>query len=147
MRDPLSPKKYNPYIHKDGDNFEGCTPDRERMMKPGKKPPLIFKDKHTKETGNFFQMNNAAIQDPRLSLAAKGLLAYFLSKPETWEIHFRSTMRETSTGRTALEAYLEELKGAGYVKKIQGTDYRNDTKYVVYENPDSGLDLDLDDLD
>jgi hypothetical protein len=113
-------------------------------MNSGKKPTLIFKDKHTKETGNFFQMNNVAIQDLRLSLAAKGLLAYFLSKPETWEIHFRSTMRETSTGRTALEAYLEELKEAGYVKKIQGEDYRNDTKYIVYENPGSDPYSDLD---
>jgi hypothetical protein len=45
-------------------------------------------------------------------------------------------MKETTTGRTALQSALNELIKAGHVRKIQGKDYRNDTKYMVFENPD-----------
>jgi hypothetical protein len=42
---------------------------------------MIVKAKHTSE---FFQMNNAPVQDPGLSWAARGLLAYLISLPEEW---------------------------------------------------------------
>ncbi|WP_043923165.1 hypothetical protein [Leadbettera azotonutricia] len=93
---------------------------------------MIIKDKHTKE---FFQMNNESIQDPGLSWGAKGLLAYFLSLPETWEVHLRDLFVRSSSGRKPTEAAMRELIKAGYVEKIQGENKRRDTKYVVYENP------------
>jgi len=80
-------------------------------------------------------MNNEAIQDPSLSWAARGLLAYLLSLPEEWEPHLRDLFVRSADGRRATEAAMNELIEAGYVRKDQGKNYRRDTKYVVYEAP------------
>jgi hypothetical protein len=94
---------------------------------------MIVKDKHHKL--NFFQMNNEPIQDPDLSWAAKGLLAYLISLPENWEVHLRDLFTRSPNGRKPTEAALNELIAAGYVEKDQGENKRRDTKYTVYENP------------
>jgi hypothetical protein len=94
---------------------------------------MIIKVK--KHTGEFFQMDNAPVQNPGLSWAAKGLLAYFLSLPETWEIHLRDLFVRSSSKRFLPESALKELINAGYVQKIQGENKRRDTKYMVYEYP------------
>ena len=93
---------------------------------------MIVKAKHTTE---FFQMNNTSIQDPSLSWKARGLLAYFMSLPETWEIHLRDLWTRSPDGRAATETALKELIAAGYLRKEQGKNYRRDTKYTVYETP------------
>jgi DNA-binding MarR family transcriptional regulator len=93
---------------------------------------MIVKGKHKAE---FFQMNNTPVQDPGLSWAAKGLLAYLLSLPEVWDVHLRDLFCRSASSRVATETALKELIGAGYVKKIQGENKRRDTKYTVYEDP------------
>jgi hypothetical protein len=93
---------------------------------------MIVKDKHRSE---FFQMNNAPVQDPGMSWAAKGLLAYLLSLPEAWEIHLRDMFARSTNGRKPTQAALNELIEAGYVVKTQGENKRRDTKYTVYEDP------------
>jgi hypothetical protein len=93
---------------------------------------MIVKANHKSE---FFQMNNAPVQDSGLSWAAKGLLAYFLSMPEVWKVHLRDLFDRSSDGRVATETALKELIGAGYVVKTQGENKRCDTKYTVYEEP------------
>jgi hypothetical protein len=80
-------------------------------------------------------MDNTPVQDPGLSWAAKGLLAYLLSLPETWEVRLRDLFLRSSCGRKPTQAALNELIEAGYVVKIQGKNKRRDTKYHVYENP------------
>jgi DNA-binding MarR family transcriptional regulator len=80
-------------------------------------------------------MNNESVQDSGLSWAAKGLLAYLLSLPETWEVHLRDLFCRSSSSRVATETALKELIGAGYVVKEQGENKRRDTKYTVYEDP------------
>jgi DNA-binding MarR family transcriptional regulator len=94
---------------------------------------MIIKNKH--KESNFFQMDNAPIQDPSLSWAAKGLLTHLLSLPETWEVHLRVLFRRSSSSRVATETALKELIAAGYVVKEQGKNKRRDTKYTVYEDP------------
>jgi DNA-binding MarR family transcriptional regulator len=93
---------------------------------------MIVKAKHTTE---FFQMNNAPVQEPDLSWAAKGLLAYFMSLPETWEVHLTDLFTRSPDGRRATEAVMKELIKAGYVVKEQGKNKRRDTRYTVYEIP------------
>jgi len=94
---------------------------------------MIVKAKHKTE---YFRMNNKAIQNPNLSWAARGLLAYFLSLPEKWELHLRDLFsRSLLDGRRRTEAALSELIEAGYVIKSQGKNYRRDTRYTVYEDP------------
>ena len=93
---------------------------------------MIVKAKHT---SGFFQMNNEPVQDPSLSWKAKGLLSYFMSLPETWEVHLRDLFVRSRSGRKPTEAAMKELIKAGYVVKEQGKNYRRDTKYTVYEIP------------
>jgi DNA-binding MarR family transcriptional regulator len=93
---------------------------------------MIVKAKHKSE---FFQMNNEAVQDPSLSWAAKGLLAYFMSLLESWEVRLRDIIGRCPSSRCATESTLNELIKAGYVKKEQGKNKRRDTKYTVYETP------------
>ena len=93
---------------------------------------MIVKAEHK---ANYFRMNNDAIQDPGLSWAARGLLAYFLSLPPAWELHLRDLFSRSLDGRRRTEAALSELIKAGYVEKSQGKNYRRDTRYTVYEDP------------
>jgi hypothetical protein len=93
---------------------------------------MIVKDKHTSE---FFQMNNAPVQDPGLSWAAKGLLAYLLSLPEVWDVHLRDLFCRSASGRRYTEIALNELIAAGYVVKEQRENKRRTTRYIVYEDP------------
>jgi hypothetical protein len=90
------------------------------------------KDKHRSE---FLQINNAAVQNPGLSWAAKGLLAYLLSLPETRDVHLWDLSCRSSSSRVATETALKELIEAGYVVKAQGKNKHRDTKYTVYEDP------------
>jgi len=95
---------------------------------------MIVKAEHK---SNFFMMNNEPVQNPSLSWAAKGLLAYLLSLPENWAVHQRDLFVRSRNGRKPTVAALEELTAAGYVVvvKEQGKNKRRDTKYTVYENP------------
>jgi DNA-binding MarR family transcriptional regulator len=69
-------------------------------------------------------MNNKPVQDPGLSWSAKGILAYLLSLPETWEVHLRDLFCRSSGSRVATETALKELIAAGYVVKEQGENKR-----------------------
>jgi DNA-binding MarR family transcriptional regulator len=93
---------------------------------------MIVKAKHTSD---FLQMDNKSAQDPGLSWAARGLLVYLLSLPETWEVHLRDLFCRSPSGRYTTETALNELIEAGYVVKIQGENKRRDTKFIVYEDP------------
>jgi hypothetical protein len=103
-----------------------------RRVLPTSMAAMIVKDKHK---SGFLQMNNEAVQDPSLSWAAKGLLAYLLSLPEEWEPHLRDLFSRSADGRKPTEAAMNELIAAGYVKKEQGKNYRRNTRYTVYETP------------
>jgi hypothetical protein len=96
---------------------------------------IVKREKHDKE---FFQMSNAPVQNSGLSWAAKGLLAYLLSLPETWELHLRDLFTRSADGRRATQAALNELIAEGYVVKEQGGNKRRDTKYTVFETPRDG---------
>ena len=93
---------------------------------------MIVKSRHKSD---FFQMDNKSIQDPSLSWAAKGLLAYLLSLPEEWEVHLRDIFSRSACSRLATESAMNELISAGYIKKEQGENKRRTTKYIIYENP------------
>jgi len=100
---------------------------------------MIVKNKNRKK-GCFFQGNNKIVQGTDLSNGAKGLMCYFLSLPESWEIHLRDLFdnknyKRFKDGRRAIESQMNELIAAGYVVKKQGENKRRDTTYTVYEIP------------
>ena len=93
---------------------------------------MIVKSRHTSD---FFQMDNAPVQDCGLSWAAKGLLAYLVSLPEEWDVHLCDLFTRSASGRRLTQDALNELIAAGYVAKEQGKNQRRGTKYTVYERP------------
>ena len=61
-------------------------------------------------------MDNRAVEDSRLSLKAKGLLAYLLSRPDNWRASPEHLARTTSSGEYAIRNALRELRDRGYAK-------------------------------
>jgi hypothetical protein len=70
---------------------------------------------HSSE-GKFVQLTNAAGQDPRLSLEARGIIYFVLSLPP--DFHFTGQWLEehVPNGRDVVRRALRELKGAGYFR-------------------------------
>jgi hypothetical protein len=74
--------------------------------------------------GGFTVLRNETLSDRRLSWAARGLLAYLLSKPDHWRVSPAHLATETaearvSSGRDAVYALLGELEAAGYIVRVQ----------------------------
>jgi len=87
-----------------------------------------FRALHKKK---YFCMSNALAQNNSLSLRARGLMAFFLSLPDDWEVstaHLCSIMKE---GREQIQTIIRELIDAGYIyrwKEFQGKD-----QYIISE--------------
>jgi hypothetical protein len=99
---------------------------------------MIIRHKHK---GRFVIVPNGIFNDPRLSLAAKGLLAYLLSLPADWEVRHDQLQRKLGIGRKLLDRAFKELIAAGYVirDEFQGRDEHNrftTLNYVVSDITD-----------
>ena len=87
----------------------------------------------------YAQIERACLGDARLSWAARGLLAYLLSKPQNWEVRREELVHaSTHDGRYVVQKLLTELAHFGYAKletvqdgkgRIQGK------RYVIAERP------------
>jgi hypothetical protein len=54
--------------------------------------------------------------DPKISLKAKGLVAYLLSKPINSVVTREEILKHCSDGSTSLSSAMKELRKAGYVE-------------------------------
>jgi hypothetical protein len=75
-----------------------------------------------KQSGGFTIINNSMAQDKNLSLEARGLMLYLLSKPKGWKVRVDDIMQNCGVGRDKAYGLLNELIRLGYVirKKIRG---------------------------
>lgn len=87
---------------------------------------------------NFTVFENELLQNPNLSLKAKGLLAYMLSLPDDWDYSISGLATKCKEGKTSIRSAINELMAEGYVTRCLA---RNDKgmldgyEYVVYERP------------
>lgn len=94
--------------------------------------------KHDTHLRCYTVMNNTCLQDPNMSMKAKGLYAYLMSLPEDWVLHQTELKRHFKDGRDSIRTAINELIQNGYVTKV---DTRNelgqiiDCTYTVYEEP------------
>lgn len=65
----------------------------------------------------YTQVDNQAVEDPRLSFKAKGLLVYVLSKPDHWRTNREQLASVGPDGVDAVRTALRELETAGYIKR------------------------------
>ena len=100
--------------------------------------PMIIRHKHR---GRFTVVPNAIFNDDRLSLGAKGLLGYLLSRPGNWQVRHDHLQRKLGIGRKLLTGLLVELEKAGYLEREeqQGRDEYNrfmPYNYIVRDIPE-----------
>lgn len=94
--------------------------------------------KHDTHLRCYTVMNNTCLQDPNMSMKAKGLYAYLMSLPEDWVLHQTELKRHFKDGKDSIRTAMNELIERGYITK---TDSRNDLgqivdcTYMVYETP------------
>ncbi|MFO7295997.1 MAG: hypothetical protein C0P72_008235 [Clostridia bacterium] len=86
----------------------------------------------------YVVINKSIFNDKRLSWKAKGLMGYFLSKPDDWKITISDLIKQSKDGRDSVYSGLAELKKYGYLQEVA---YRQGKRivrreYKVYEAPE-----------
>ncbi|CAM2999150.1 helix-turn-helix domain-containing protein [Hathewaya histolytica] len=88
----------------------------------------------------YIMLNKYFIYDSRLSLKAKGLMSYFLSRPDHWEFYQIEILQHCKDKKDSLSNTIKELEKRGYVKRILRRDQQGKLMggydYEVYEIPD-----------
>jgi predicted transcriptional regulator len=95
----------------------------------------VSKDK----TNPYVMVNKYYIYDKRLSLKAKGLMSYFLSRPDDWEFYVEEMKNHTTDKETSISSAIKELIKMGYIKREAKRNasgkFVGGHDYVVYEVP------------
>jgi hypothetical protein len=90
--------------------------------------------------GNFTIVPNRVFEDDRLSVEAKGVLGYLLSRPHDWTIRLVQIGPTLKIGRDKLERIFKELIEAGYVLRGDQTRTKcqqwGPTEYIVLDQPE-----------
>ena len=90
----------------------------------------------------FTQVPNEVLNDNTISLKAKGLYCFILSKPDNWEFSVSGLKAQLKEGRDAIRNGLIELEDIGYLIRRQLVDDSNKfiaNEYTIYDekNPSS----------
>jgi len=64
----------------------------------------------------FARVPKTLLDDDSMSWKAKGILAYLLSKPESWKLRVKDIAQRSTDGETAVRTALKELQSAGYAR-------------------------------
>ncbi|MGZ9521751.1 DnaD domain protein [Staphylococcus epidermidis] len=91
-----------------------------------------------KESGDFVTVHKAFVFDNKLSAKSKGILLYFLSRPDNWQIYTSEVVKHMNDGQKSINSGIQELIKSKYVHRIQKrTDNGvfNGYEYLVYEKP------------
>ena len=89
----------------------------------------------------FTRVPNAAVNDDRLDLKARGLLLLMLSKPDGWTFRERNLAQSAGVGRDQLRAAMKTLMDCGYVvRKHEAQDGKPPVVVTeVYDSPEVGF--------
>jgi hypothetical protein len=110
----------------------------------------VVKIHHSGSGTGFTRIPNETLQDERLSWAARGHLAYLLSRPPDWATNAdaesrraRSLRDKYGEGRRAMRAVYDELRKAGYLHqvKVPAARGRWKTETHLYDRPHTGIPL------
>ncbi|MDT0712815.1 conserved phage C-terminal domain-containing protein [Staphylococcus epidermidis] len=91
-----------------------------------------------KESGDFVTVHKAFVFDNKLSAKAKGILLYFLSRPDNWQIYTSEVVKHMNDGQKSINSGIQELIKTKYVHRIQkrtNNGVFNGYEYLVYEKP------------
>lgn len=82
-----------------------------------------------RHSSNYTVIQNQAIQDSRLSFAARGLHHLLLSYPDDWVVNLEHLADQSPDKKGTIEAALTELKRCGYVQRVKAVDPQ--TKRII----------------
>lgn len=91
---------------------------------------------HKREEG-YTQIPNRLLNDPNLSLRAKGLFSFMRSKPPGWNFTIRSMAAQLREGKASITTALQELKSAGYVIYEKRSDGKGVYRFTEEPNPEN----------
>lgn len=95
----------------------------------------VVKDKENP----YIMVNKHYIYDNRLSLKAKGLMSYFLSRPDNWEFYVSEIKKHTTDKDKSISGGIKELIQYGYIqrkkKRSKSGKFEGGYEYTVYETP------------
>lgn len=85
----------------------------------------------------FARIDNVVLQDKRLSFRARGVLAYVLSLPKTWEHAADRMSGDSVDGVDAIRSALRELQAAGYatLRRVRGQGGHVANRWFFTESP------------
>jgi hypothetical protein len=85
----------------------------------------------------YTSINNQMLNDRRLSLAARGLLALLISKPPGWEVSVSWVMTEGDVGKEKAYALLKELIDSGYCQRrqLRAGNRQGAVEYILSDSP------------
>ena len=97
---------------------------------------MIEKLKHC-DAVPYTQVSNAMLCDSTLSLKAKGLLSYMLSKPVDWQFGVRGIASEIAENKDTIAKIINELIERDYVTRIEirESGRLKGYEYTVYHSP------------
>jgi len=88
----------------------------------------------------FVVMDQRAVEDDRLSWAARGLLCYLLSRPDDWKVLVNDLRKRGNLGRDGIYRLLRELRTVGYARFLRMRDKNGRIRggiYIIREIADS----------
>ena len=74
-----------------------------------------FKIHRVKKSRNFTMVDNALLQDVRLSLKARAVMCIIVSLPDSWDFSVAGLCKVAGEGRTSIRSILAELVAHGYL--------------------------------
>ena len=99
------------------------------------------------KVNNYTVMSNHHLLNPALSLKAKGLMSYMLSRPDDWDFTIDGLARLNKEGTDAIGRILRELETHGYITRNR---VRNNAgkfvnmEYNILERPQDKTVVELD---
>jgi hypothetical protein len=83
-------------------------------------------------------LDQQAVDDERLSWAARGLLLYLLARPDDWKVLVKDLQRRGDLKRDGIYKLLKELRNTGYAQYVSIRDEQGRIRggvYYIYEQP------------
>ncbi len=107
------------------------------MSDDNKQHPIsIIRADHGKENP-YFQYLRTTAQDRTISFAARGVMAYLLSRNDNWKLQPKDLQQKCGKGK--VYTLLNELIASQYIVRFEARDNKTKRvdhyKYVVYEKP------------
>lgn len=92
---------------------------------------------HKKNKG-FTTVPNELLNNPDISLRAKGLYAYINSKPDAWEFSAERISKDQIEGVSSVKTSLRELEKHGYLKRVlvKENGFFKGYDYNIYDYPE-----------